>query len=87
VIDASKGLDLVVGQKTEVTRIKDSKGNHYITLNVQTRRDLYKPNGSTMVTTGGYRAWTIQLTAEGKHTFWANGMRGLASLGVSEDEQ
>jgi hypothetical protein len=115
VIDDSKGLDLVVGQKTAVTWIKytngnaladkyislldqfsyhdhaymhgptkDSKGNYYITLNVQTGRDLYKPNGSTMGTTGGYRAWTIQLTAERKHTFWANGMR---SLEVSEDDQ
>jgi len=115
---------LIVAQKPELTRLKDtdgdgvmdfyetlsddflytsnyheylhgpakgSDGNYYIQTNLgEQRKDPtanYKAGGKYMGTPGGYRAWSLQISPDGKMTPFAHGLRSPAGLGQGPDGQ
>ncbi len=65
---------------------KDRDGNYYIQTNLSERkksRQIYKAKGQYMGTSGGFRAWSLQVTPQGKTTPFAHGLRSPAGLATS----
>ena len=69
---------------------KGADGNYYIALNLADgyRNDsVYKAGGNFMGSIGGYRGWALQVTPNGKTTYFANGLRSPAGLSSGPDGQ